>query len=116
MNLLPVSTVTVIEGWKFWASLAGIGLTIYGAIWRSWQWVKDIREKDLPIINQEVQEVNKGVASLGVKLDQQTSAIVRELSELRSDFRVFYTQPIPQMLPAMAPRKRRAPRKTIKVD
>jgi hypothetical protein len=74
--------------------------------WKMVQWVKEIRTKDFADLRTAVTETQGSIDALGHKVDAQTNAVVRELQELRSDFRTFYTQPVPQMLPAQARPKR----------
>jgi sulfite exporter TauE/SafE len=63
---------------KFWASIvAGLWMIFKGV-----NWVKAIRENDLV-------HIQAGVDSIKTELAEQTKELVRELSELRADFRTF---------------------------
>jgi hypothetical protein len=100
---LPPETIHVVEAIasdvKFWATL--IGFLIAG--YKAFDWVKQIRTKDLSEIhtglNQLRTEFKTGVDGLSAKVDSQTSAIVGELRELRSDFRTV----IPMTMAYMSP-------------
>lgn len=96
---------------KFWAALVG-GLWV---AFKGINWVKDIREKDLKGLKSDISHV-------GIELNRQTDTIAsgftslqtattRELQELRSDFRTFYTAPDPLMIPVHA----RGPKKKASV-
>lgn len=131
LNLDSVHSISqALEGWKFWALL---GSGVIGA-YKWYTWVKEIRTVDLD-------EVRTGIKTMSVKFDDgfdklvkkveetsanqvrstefQTSSFVRELQEMRQDFRTFYTNPTPAMLPAharpRAPRKPRTPKGTAKI-
>lgn len=114
----------------WWKVGAVIGSGVIG-VYKVYTWVKAIRTEDLT-------EVRTGIKTMSSKFDDgfnvlarkieesgaaqvrstefQTTSFVRELQEMRQDFRTFYTNPTPAMLPAHArpktPRKPRAPRKT----
>lgn len=88
------------------------GVAVAG--WKVVQWVKEIRTKDFAELRASVNDTQISLTTLGHKVDSQTSAVVRELQELRSDFRTFYTQPVPQMLPAQARPKRTLKPRVVK--
>ena len=79
----------IYEEAKFWSIMAGAVITAY----KGFQWVKDIREKDLVTIQGKID-------GLHTELGNQTSAIVKatdantnELKELRNDMRTLIIQP-----------------------
>lgn len=86
---------------KFWIMFVGFIISGY----KGFRWVQEIRTKDFV-------EVKTELSSIGAKMDAQTTALVRELSELRSDFRTFYISPAPTMQPVRA----RSPRKKKVLD
>jgi hypothetical protein len=107
-----------LESWKFWLTFftAFGGATI--ATYKGYQWVKGIREEDLV-------EVKTGLKSCTQKIEDtsaaqlrstefQTSAIVRELSELRDDFRAYFNPaPAIKMVAVRSkPETKRVPKKT----
>ncbi len=73
------------EDYKFWITIAGMIASGY----KAFQWIKEIRTKDLVAVHQGIQEIKTGLNSLGMKLDSQTNSVVGELKELRNDFRTF---------------------------
>lgn len=106
---------------KYWVSLVAI---IIGA-YKAFQWVKGIRTEDLSEVKVSLTSVSTkiddGFDKLAKKIEEtsasqlrstefQTSSFVREIQEMRHDFRTFYTQPVAQMAPARAraPRKKKA--------
>jgi hypothetical protein len=97
------------EQLKFWIPVVSFGWALY----KSFSWVKAIREKDLADVKISVASVETGVketnaavarleATLSEHIKSQTVAFVDQIKELRSDFRTFYTMPSPQMIPARA--------------
>jgi hypothetical protein len=87
------------------------------AVWKVVQWVKEIRTKDFADLRVAVTKTQGSIEALGHKVDAQTNAVVNELRELRSDFRTFYTQPVPQMLPAQSkPKRVLKPRAVVKPE
>ena len=97
---------------KFVIGFGGLAV----AVWKMVQWVKEIRTKDFADLRTAVTETQGSIDALGHKVDAQTNAVVRELQELRSDFRTFYTQPVPQMLPAQSKPKRVLKPKIVKPE
>ena len=98
---------------KFVIGFGGLAV----AVWKMVQWVKEIRTKDFADLRTAVTETQGSIDALGHKVDAQTNAVVRELQELRSDFRTFYTQPVPQMLPAQSkPKRVLKPRAVVKPE
>ena len=97
------------EQLKYWLPALGI---LWGAF-KTFRWVKEIREKDLADLKISVEGLKTGITDtksavekmeegVGTKIENQTISIVDQLKELRSDFRTFYTIPQPQMIPARA--------------
>lgn len=82
---------SVAEQGKFWVGLA----TAIIAGYKGFEWVKQIRTKDL-------KEIHDGIKSMSGKIDTQTASVVGELKEMRADFRTFYISPAPAMLTARA--------------
>lgn len=108
-----VSTSFIYEQSKFWIALLGGAYGAYKALSRAFTWIKEIREKDLAQLTVNVDTMKTGIIDtntsirnmegiLAKKFEDQTTSIVDQLKELRSDFRTFYTIPQPQMIPARA--------------
>lgn len=114
--LSPDTIALVLAVYNYGKVILGLsGLAV--AIWKVVQWVKEIRTKDFADLRASVSETQVSLTTLGHKVDSQTSAVVRELQELRSDFRTFYTQPVPQMLPAQSkPKRVLKPRAVVKPE
>lgn len=71
MQANPITAMQVVDQVKSWTELAaGIWLVV-----RLLDWVRSLRE---------------GIEGLNKELIEQTSAIVTELREMRSDWRTFY--------------------------
>lgn len=92
-------------------------LAVMGAVWaasRGFTWVKDIRDKDLKSVQNGVDEVSSEVRQqtsvIGTGFTTLSTIMDRGFQELRSDFRTFYTQPDPIMVPvhARSTRKRKS--------
>jgi hypothetical protein len=64
---------------KFWLALGGFFWSLFKGI----SWIKAIRTNDLHHIQLGVNEIN-------ASLTKQTDSLLRELGELRNDFRTFY--------------------------
>lgn len=106
--------------YKFWVTVGGIMWGVY----KAYDWVKQIRTKDVPDIKEEVKKLSLHLGELGTKVDNQTNQVVQELKEMRSDFRTFYCAPQPNPLygmqmmqpvhakPIPQPRKKRNPKPT----
>lgn len=108
---------------KIWIPILGGAWGIFKVI----NWVKDIRNKDLIELKCSVDELKvefgTKVDSLKEEVKVQTTEIVGQLKEMRSDFRTFYSPPqyphAAQMMPMPAlqtSRAKRAPRKAKTVD
>lgn len=81
-------------------------LTLGSALWgifKGFTWVKDIRDKDLKGIKDDLSN-QTGVISSGF------SRLADSIHEMRTDLRTFYTSPDPLMMPvsARATRKRKS--------
>jgi len=107
--------------WKSIAFVVAVIITTY----KGFDWVKQIRTKDLAELHTSVGYVNSGITSLGAKidnlsekletkLDSQTSAVVSELKEMRGDFRTFYISPVAQMMPARSKPARKVTKRPVK--
>lgn len=109
----PLTADAVYNELKFWGALFGVIWSIFKAA----KWIKEIREVDLAnlqkTLNDQAETSEKRMETLSASAREQTeqivtgfrqntSDIVRELSELRQDFRTFYISPQPQMAPALA--------------
>lgn len=84
---------------KFYLMLGGLLWTAF----RGFNWVKDIRQKDLKGIKEDL-GTQTNVISAGF------AALSEGVKELRNDFRTFYTSPNPLMMPVSSrpSRKRKA--------
>lgn len=93
-------------------------LLIIGGAWgafKSYQWVKAIREKDLRGLKLDVtalnNDLNRQTDSIVSGFSTLESSVTRELQELRSDFRSFVRPTAPIMVPVRARTMRKAPAK-----
>lgn len=68
---------------KFWASIIGGLWMVFKAV----NWFKSIKDNDLV-------HIQEGVNTIHTKLDIQTDAVVKELSEMRNDFRIYFAPPV----------------------
>lgn len=104
-----VTTAFILDQARFWIPCIGFGWGLY----KAFAWVKAIREKDLAELKVSMDGVKTGLEATNTAISRmeqtstenfksQTTSIVDQLKELRSDFRTFYTIPQPQMLPARA--------------
>lgn len=84
----------VYEEAKYWTFFAGI---IWG-IYKGLDWLKRLKTNDL-------HHIQLGVNDMKSELQTQTTAIVNELKELRSDFKTYYA---PQYVIAASPARARA--------
>lgn len=93
-------------------------LAALGLAYRAFDWIKQIRTKDLIEIHSGIKdlkvELKSGMDNLSNKLDTQTTSVVGELKELRSDFRAFYIPPAPILMPARAKAPKRPVRRAAK--
>jgi hypothetical protein len=76
---------------KFYMALVGLLWTTF----KGFNWVKDIREKDLKGLKDDI-GTQTHVIGTGF------NALAAGISELRNDFRTFYTSPDPLMIPVSA--------------
>lgn len=95
---MMLSPEVIYEQSKFWIGL----ITFVWSIFKGFNWVKDIRDKDL-------KGLHEGIVSLRGDLQGQTTQLVEQIKELRNDVR--YSQYRPQY-EVMEPARSRAPRKT----
>lgn len=93
----------IYEQGKFWFTVSTV---IWGAK-KGFDWVKDIREKDIP-------EVKTSINNVHLELQQQTSQIVTsldklgsEFKEMRQDFRTYVAPPM-RMYAAKAAKTKKA--------
>lgn len=93
--------------YKFWSTVALIIIAGY----KAYDWVKQIRTKDIPDLHAEVKRLGTSMDTLGGKVDAQTQSLVSELKEMRSDFRTFYISPSAMMMPVARQRIPPKPRK-----
>jgi len=108
-----------LESWKFWLTFFATfgGSSIAG--YRVWQWVKGIREDDLYEVKTNLKTVTQKIEDTSAaqlrSTEFQTSAIVRELSELREDFRAyFHPTPAIKMVPVRSKPVKKAAKKPVK--
>lgn len=101
------------ESWKFW--LTFLSMVIGGSIagFKVFEWVKGIREEDFPELKTDLKAVSTKIEETSAaqlrSTEFQTTALVRELSELRGLFYgAFNTSP--QIL---APVRSKAKRKVV---
>jgi hypothetical protein len=91
MDANPISTFFASADTKFYLGLAGLLWTAF----KGFNWVKDIREKDLKGIKDDL-STQTDVIGTGF------SNLADGIRELRNDFRTFYTSPDPLMIPVNA--------------
>lgn len=100
-----------IESWKLWGFLLS---TFTGAViagYKGYQWIKDIREKDLVEVKGSlstvVQKIEDTSAAQLRSTEFQTTALVRELSELRGLFYGAFHIPQQTLAPVRSKPKRK---------
>lgn len=113
-----------LESWKFWITFLSmfVGVVIGG--YKTYQWIKGIREEDFPEVKASLATVSQKIEDTSAaqlrSTEFQTSSVVRELQELRDDFRAYFNPPAPlKMVPvrSKAATKRvykKAPKTTAK--
>lgn len=99
---------------KFWIALSGF----LWAVFKGTNWIKEIKEKDLPKMQTTIEKVSAELKEQSVSaavsakehtitivngFKEQTAQLVRELQEQRQDFRAFY---MPQVAQARAAKPR----------
>ena len=82
---LPSNMHILYEESKFWI---GIATAIIG-IYRGFEWVKDIRTKDIPGIQAGVNDLKFEITSQTTSLVKATDNNTHELRELRSDIKTL---------------------------
>ena len=73
-------------------------IALFGLLWtafKGFHWVKDIREKDLKGIKDDLGAQTHVIGTVFAN-------VAEGLRELRGDFRTFYTSPDPLMIPVSA--------------
>lgn len=109
-----------LESGKFWITFLSMfaGLAIGG--YKTFQWVKGIREEDFPEVKTSLQTVSQKIEDTSAaqlrSTEFQTSSVVRELQELRDDFRAYFNPPASvKMVPVRSkPAQRRVYKKAPK--
>lgn len=98
--LTPDVVFTILDQIKWWAGI--LGAVVFGA--KIVNWFKDIRAKDLKDIhagvNETQQELIKQTDILQKGFQNIVTSSSRDIQELRSDFRTFFTFSSPAMAPA----------------
>jgi hypothetical protein len=82
---------TFYEEAKFWI---GIG-TAFWILFKAINWVKSIKENDIPHIQNGVNELKTSMESVHTELKEQTSAVVTELKDIKADLRTYFA-PVPK--------------------
>ena len=72
---------------RWWASVGGVFWILFKAV----NWFKAIRENDLVHVQSGINDVKSGVETVHTELKNQTSAVVKELQEMRLDFRTYFS-------------------------
>lgn len=113
--MIETLTIGTIMSIIKWTPLIG------GAIWglfKGYQWVKDVREKDLKQLKQNMADLHTGIEGVRAAIDTQTQSLVAELREQRQDFRTFYAPlltiaagPTPARAKKTPPKKKTATKK-----
>lgn len=118
MLLLSPDAHTLVDSWKFWSFLISTSMTFVIGGYKTYQWIKDIRVKDLAEVKTGIQTLTASIDTVAQKLDEtsasqirstefQTQSVVRELAELRGLlYGVFHTPPMTH--PVMAPARKKA--------
>lgn len=99
MDANPITSFFASADTKFYLALFGILWTSF----KGFNWVKDIREKDLKGIKDDLSTQTQVI---GTGFSNLTDGV----RELRNDFRTFYMSPDPLMIPmnARTTRKRKS--------
>lgn len=111
---LSPQTDIIYDTIEFWLLIGG---GVWGAF-KSYQWVKAIREKDLKGLKTDVTtlnaDLNRQTQSIESGFTSLEDATTRALQELRSDFRTFYISPDPRMVPVRTRTMRKKKSTTVK--
>src|SRR5271155_3108131 len=83
MQVVPIApegfdAIFVYNQIKFWTPILAGSWVMFHAV----EWVKSIRTKDIPALQDSINVLN-------TRVDDQTTKLVTELKEMRSDFRLF---------------------------
>ena len=90
MQITQTSDIKAIyEEGKFWSLIAGAVIAVY----KAFQWVKDIREKDLVTIQGKIDGLHGELGKQTDAIVKATEANTHELVELRNDMRTLIIQP-----------------------
>lgn len=106
------------ESWKFWLTFLSIliGTSITG--YKGYQWVKGIREEDFPELKTDLKAVSTKIEETSAaqlrSTEFQTTALVRELSELRGLFYGAFNVSPHVLVPVRSKPKRKSAPKTTK--
>lgn len=110
-NLDNVTLVQGIESWKLWGFLLStFGAAVIGG-YKGFQWVKGIRTEDLVEVKASLGTVTQKIEDTGAaqlrSTEFQTTALVRELSELRGLFYGAFHIPQQTLSPVRSKPKRK---------
>lgn len=100
------------ESWKFW--LTFLSMIAVGSItgFKGWQWVKGIREEDFPELKTDLKAVSIKIEETSAaqvrSTEFQTTALVRELSELRGLFYGAFNLAPQTLVPVRSKPKRKS--------
>ena len=89
MTPAPSEIKSIYEEGKFWSIVA----TSIVAVYKAFQWVKDIREKDLVTISGKIDGLHGELGSQTTAIVKATDANTNEIKELRNDMRTLIIQP-----------------------
>ena len=89
MTPAPSEIKAIYEEGKFWSIVA----TSIVALYKAFQWVKDIREKDLVTIQGKIDGLHTELGSQTTAIVKATDANTNEIKELRNDMRTLIIQP-----------------------
>lgn len=109
-----------LESWKFWLTFLSMFSGAVVAGYKAWKWVQEIRVKDFPEVKAGLQTVTQKIEDTSAaqirSTEFQTSSVVRELQELRDDFRAYFNPtPAIRMVPVRSkPTQKRVYKKAPK--
>ncbi len=89
LPIQPNSMHGVFEEGKFWVAMVSAIIATY----KGFQWVKDIREKDLVKIQGTIDGLHTELGAQTTAIVKATEANTNELKELRNDMRTLIIQP-----------------------
>lgn len=105
--LFPSSLSHIASG----AEEALSAVSVLFLLFKGYTWVRDNIRGIKKGVDAAAVDNKAGFVAVVDEISKQTSSTVNEIRELRSDFRTFYTQPDPIMIPAHS----RAVRKRVSV-